>query len=273
MFVTRNDTSARGVLYPGRLPSFHRLPAEPSLAHAVRWFWIPEWDLQPGASSRQEVLPYPACNLVVEPHGVTFIGPPTRRSERVLEGRGWAVGALLQPVAARALHEELSSVRDAAIVLDAPELLEPVVAAMGDASADPADRRDRAARLMAAWIQDRVPAVSAAGKLAQRMGDVLLDPTVVRVDQLTERLGVSASTVRRTANEYFGLSPHSMIRRRRLQEGAEKLRADETLSVTDLANELGYADHAHFTNDFTSVLGVPPTQYRAILRRDMGDRE
>ena len=93
------DEQHRGILYPQRLPEFHRISPAPALADAVRWFWIPEWDLTDGTESRQEVLPFPACNVVVEPDGVTAVGPTTRAAERVLTGTGWAVGALLQPAA------------------------------------------------------------------------------------------------------------------------------------------------------------------------------
>ncbi len=67
----------RGVLYPAKLPSFHRQPADESLRALVRWFWIPRWDLAAGRVSRQELLPFPASNLVVEPGGVSLAGPTT----------------------------------------------------------------------------------------------------------------------------------------------------------------------------------------------------
>ncbi|MFC5337562.1 helix-turn-helix domain-containing protein [Leucobacter denitrificans] len=281
--MSQSESSARGILYPSRLPEFHRLQAPESLAHAVRWFWIPVWDLPHGVQSRQEILPFPACNLVVESAGgastgrVSFVGPPTRRSERVLEGQGWAVGALLRPAAAHALHAQLPSVRDTEVIVNAPDLLAKVVAAMDrnassglEDAGDPLNRagqRELAAAALGAWIHNRVPAASARSatdKLANRMSELLLDASITRVDQLADRLGTSARTVQRIADQYFGLPPLSMIRRRRLQESAERLSADANLSLADLAAELGYSDHAHFTNDFTAVLGLTPTQYRGI---------
>lgn len=53
-----------------------------------------------------------------------------------------------------------------------------------------------------------------------------------------------------------------MIRRRRLQEAAERLRENPTLPIAALAGELGYADHAHFANDFRALLGISPSEYR-----------
>src|SRR5690625_4663035 len=96
----------RGVLYPAHLPSFHREPAPEVLRGLIRWFWIPRWDLAPGQTSRQQLLPFPASNLVVEPCGVTVSGPSTGVSHRELRGRGWAVGALLRPAGIAALRHD-----------------------------------------------------------------------------------------------------------------------------------------------------------------------
>lgn len=279
------EQDQRGILYPQRLPEFHRLPPPPSLEHAVRWFWIPEWDLPEGAESRQEILPFPACNLVVEPDGITAVGPPTQRSERVLSGRGWAVGALLRPAATPALLAELaapagiwplertgaasiSQLRDAAAPLDAPVLHTAVSAAMSDSEASGEERRARALAACSSWLLERVP-VPAPGSdaaLANALADLLADPAITRVDQLPPLLHVSSRTLQRLADRCFGLSPHSMIRRRRLQEAAGRLREDPELLLSALASELGYSDHAHFTTDFRALLGVTPSEYRARTR-------
>jgi hypothetical protein len=115
----------------------------------VRWIWIPEWSLPPGRELRQEILPFPACNLVVEPDGITLVGPPTRRSERVLSGSGWAVGALLRPAAAPAMAPAaapaLADLRDSAAAIDEPALLREVAEAMADPQLAPDTRRDRPA--------------------------------------------------------------------------------------------------------------------------------
>ncbi|WP_338565665.1 DUF6597 domain-containing transcriptional factor, partial [Microbacterium paraoxydans] len=96
----------RGVLYPARLPSFHRLPPPAHAAALVSWFWIPEWSLPDGEVSRQEIVSYPAVNLVVASDGVSISGATTRVSTRALWGAGWAVGALLRPAAVPALTDD-----------------------------------------------------------------------------------------------------------------------------------------------------------------------
>ncbi|MBK0419431.1 helix-turn-helix transcriptional regulator [Leucobacter sp. CSA1] len=256
----------RGILYPGRLPEFHRIPAPPGLAHAVRWFWIPVWDLPDGEESRQTVLPFPACNLVVEPGGITAVGPPTRCSERILVGRGWAVGALLRPAAVPPLIPCPAELRDTAASIDDRALHAAVAGAMDDPSAPSPARRESAVAALGAWIQSRVPSPEdgSDAALANRLADLLADPTVLRVDQLAERAHLSVRSAQRLAERFFGLSPHAMIRRRRLQEAAERLREDPRATIAALAAELGYSDHPHFTTDFKAVLGVTPSAYRAL---------
>ena len=58
-----------------------------------------------------------------------------------------------------------------------------------------------------------------------------------------------------------------MIRRRRLQEAAQRLREQPDTELAALAAELGYADQAHLAGDFRTVLGLTPSGYRADLSR------
>ena len=83
-----------------------------AVAGLVRWFWIPEWQIAPGRSSRQHLIAFPACNLVVEPDMVGLAGPTTRSSYRDLTGTGWAVGALLRPAAVPSFAEDPEALRD-----------------------------------------------------------------------------------------------------------------------------------------------------------------
>ena len=278
--------SGRGVLYPARLPTFHRLPAPSAVGDWVRWFWIPEWDVAPGRVSRQHLVGFPAFNLVVEPSVVGLSGPTTRASHRDLTGRGWAVGALLRPAAVRGLLEclgepvpgDLSGWCDLYRPVAAPGLHRRVSGAMaapvgqlGDAAesdrdaTDPsAERRQRAVDEFTDWLVSELPSPDEEALLANRMFEVIdADSTVLRVEDVAAALAVSVRTVQRLARRYVGFTPAAMIRRRRLQEAAERLREHPDLDIAAVAAELGYSDHAHLSRDFRTVLGLPPSGYRS----------
>lgn len=250
----------RGILYPQRLPSFHRLPAPDSVAELVRWFWIPEWDLPAGRTIRQDLVAYPAANLVVEPGLVGFSGPTTRRSHRDLTGRGWAVGALLRPAAVPALVDDPTSTRDRYLRLDLPELQ----AAVGEAMRHPGpDRHERAVAAFATWLRASLPPPSAQARLANRLAELVEEHCdVLRTPDLASRLRLSPRSVQRLAKRYVGLPPAAMIRRRRLQEAAERIRTENAVDLAVIAADLGYVDQAHLTNDFRMVLGHTPSRYR-----------
>ena len=247
------------MLYPARLPTFHRVPAPERVGALVRWFWIPEWDIAPGRTSRQHLIGFPACNLVVEPAAVTLSGPTTRSSYRDLSGTGWAVGALLRPAAVPVLLGDPATLRDATRQVALPALADPVRRAMSGRG----DRHGRAVEAFAAWLVGAVGAPGEDALLANRMTDVIdTDESVRTVEDAAARLNVSPRTLQRLARRYVGVPPLAMIRRARLQRAAERLRVDPTVSLAELAADLGYTDQAHLANEFRTVLGLTPSGYR-----------
>jgi AraC-like DNA-binding protein len=267
---SRQEPQPRGILYPARLPTFDRLPAPPSVAELVRWFWIPEWQVQPGRSSRQHLISFPACNLVVQPDGVELAGPTTRSSYRDLTGTGWAVGALLRPAAVPHFLDDPGALRDAYEKVDFPDLHRVVCRAMTGAG----DRHRLAVDGFAAWLAGRVPPPDPEALLANTMAAVIdSEPEIRTLTQASERLNISARTLQRLASRYVGLTPSAMIRRRRLQEAAERLRTEPDTNLADVAADLGYSDHAHLANEFRSVLGLTLSGYRQQAAPDASARQ
>jgi AraC-like DNA-binding protein len=256
------NPETRGVLYPARLPAFRRIPPPDSVGWLVRWFWIPEWRIAPGRSSRQHLIAFPASNLVVEPDGVGFAGPTTRNSHRDLSGTGWAVGALLWPAAVPFFTDDPAALRDAYRQLELSALHTPVSDAMRS-SHDREQRHRLAVEAFTDWLTGLAPEPTSEALLANAMAALIdTDPTVLKVEDAAAHLHVSARTLQRLARRYVGLPPSTMIRRRRLQEAAERLRTEPDTSLAALAADLGYADHAHLANEFRTVLGFTPSTYR-----------
>lgn len=256
-----DPSDERGILYPAALPRFHRYPAPVDLSDRIRWLWNPVWDLPPGESSRQNLLPFPASNLVVDPTGVSLVGPTTGASHRELSGSGWAFGALLRPAGIAALHPDPRAIADSEVPFAAPALHRSVTTAMQDGGEE--HDRDRAAESFTAWLRENLAPPDEGGLLANAMEDLIAaDRSLVRVDEVAVRLRISVRGVQRIAQRYVGLPPLTIIRRYRLQEAVQRLREDPTLSIARVAAELGYADHAHLSTDFRRVLGFTPLSYR-----------
>lgn len=256
------EISERGVLYPRLLPPrFQRIPAVGSVGELVVWWWISEWDEPPGSTSRQELLPFPAFNLVVENDMVGISGPTTRASHRDLVGSGWAVATLLRPAAVPAFTSDPASLRDSYVTLSAPELHSQIAEAVAVRNFD-----DAVARL-SAWVTVRVGLVSDEARLANSLAEVAgTDSSVVSVSDLASALKVSMRTVHRLTEQYIGLTPHALIRRRRLQEAAEHIRADPSVSLSTVASAHGFSDQAHFAREFQRFLGQAPREYQRRFR-------
>lgn len=269
------ESSFKGILYPARLPTFHRFPAPASVADLVQWFWIPEWNIEPGRSSRQHVIAYPASNLVVQGDVVEFSGPTTRAAYRDLTGQGWAVGALLRPAAVPLFTDHPGALRDQEVGMALEGLQRAVSAAMTTPSVeithDGGTHRERAVEAFVAWLNSLEFVASEEALLANRMVDVITsEPDMILVEDVASRLAVSPRTLQRIAGKYVGLSPSALIRRRRLQDAAERTRSNPTADLAAIAVELGYADHAHLTNDFQKYLGFTPSGYRKAVGGNPG---
>ncbi len=275
--------TTRGHLTPGPQVTVARLPAPDDVAHLVRQLWIPEWDLPAGERVEQLVLGYPASNVVVEPDGVTLYGPTSRASTRVLEGRGWAVGALLRPAGVLLFTERPADLLDGSAPLSAPGLTAAVAEAMAadrvergspetdrteshSRDADPTGRHEWAAALLLDHVRVLAAAVPPAaardGAEANRMVDLVETDAGVRSPaDLARRLHVSERSLQRLAARFVGMPPQLLLRRRRLQEAAERMRADPAADLGALAAELGFADQSHLTREFRAVLGTTPRGY------------
>ncbi|MEP7334053.1 MAG: AraC family transcriptional regulator [Terracoccus sp.] len=268
----RDDVERAHLVDPtDRRYTIRRSSVSPDLASLARRFWIPVWAVPPGQSSPQSVLQYPVCLIVVSNTYARFYGVSSGLSRTVLEGRGWAVGLMLAPAAGYLLtaqpvrrmtdhHVDLSTV----IGLGGAELTLRVREVMDDDPNSPA-AQELAREAVEDALRPRLP-VDAEGELVNAVVELVeTSPDLVRVDDLCERFDISERTLQRLLHKRIGLSPKWLIRRRRLQEGADRLR-DSDADLSTVAAELGYADQAHFTRDFRMATGITPGRFAARFR-------
>jgi AraC-like DNA-binding protein len=85
------------------------------------------------------------------------------------------------------------------------------------------------------------------------------------VASLADRLGLSQRSVQEICHRGLGIHPKWLIRCFRLQDAALRLEAEANVSLSGLAQALGYFDQAHFTRDFKRATGVNPGHYRLCI--------
>ncbi|HET7802316.1 MAG TPA: helix-turn-helix domain-containing protein [Humibacillus xanthopallidus] len=271
---TRDDIERAHLVDPSdRTWSIARAEVTPDLAALARRFWIPVWEVPDGEIAPQKVLQYPVCLIVVSASYSRFYGVVSGLSQTVLSGRGWAVGLMFQPAAGHLLTQapvrrmtdrfvDLTTLDPRAI--DGAALTAVVREVM---SPDPGSAAAQAqARTAVEAELRRLLPVDDEGLLVNAIvEDVETSPDLLRVDELCNRFDVSERTLQRLLHKRIGLGPKWLIRRRRLQEAADRLR-DADAGLAGIAADLGYADQAHFTRDFRKATGLTPGEFAARFR-------
>lgn len=120
--------------------------------------------------------------------------------------------------------------------------------------------RDRTPALVPS-PRDRKRAVETAMWIADHSHESL------DLDTLAGRANLSAFHFLRVFSAVLGVTPHQYVVRSRLRHAAELL-ADEDLSITDIAYDIGFADISNFVRTFHRAAGVSPRQFRRAARGD-----
>lgn len=259
----------RGVLRPDLAASVLRLdrhqPSE-ALAPFVDYYWIPRWDLRGRPPHEQTVLPHPNVHLVFEASGAGIFGVDRRLFTRSLSGLGLAFGIRFTAGGFRPFWQApISQLTDRVVPaarLFGPRAEKTRQAIIGDGSCDVDDgvMIGYAEALLHSVLPEQDPLAGQAAALVSCITD---DPGLRRVDQLSGSSGLTVRTLQRLFADYVGVSPKWVMRRARLHEAAERADSGEPVDWAALASDLGYADQAHLTRDFTVTIGVPPARYAA----------
>jgi AraC-like DNA-binding protein len=227
------------------------------LADWVEHFWCESWQFQ--ETQIREVVPHPCVHLVLTSTGSRIVGVQSRRFARELSGERQIFGVRFRagaffPFCRRSLDSFANSLIPADGFFPDVGALEQDVLAM-------TDEHDRVAAV-SHYLRVRVPQPDAKSVLAVRaVSEIRSDRSMNRVQALAEKLGAGERSLQRLFQRYVGVSARWVIHRYRLFEALEQLAHDSDISLADLALELGYFDQAHFTNDFTRMVGHAPARY------------
>jgi AraC-like DNA-binding protein len=241
------------------------LPPE-DLAPFVDYCWVVRWDLCGQPPHEQAILPHPNVNLALEAGGPAVYGVDRSIFVRRLTGAGKALGVRFRPGGFHPFYRKsIDTLND--LVVPAREIFGPAADAACAAVLAP----DATDAVMVAAAEGLLRGFGAApdpvaGQVADMVARITADPALRRVTALAEVFGMPERRLQRQFAEYVGVSPKWVMRRARLLEAARRADAGDVVDWAALALDLGYADQAHLTRDFTATIGVPPTKYTAAAR-------
>ena len=137
--------------------------------------------------------------------------------------------------------------------------------------ADPLFVEESAVRLLSrvvasaarAWDLSRKTSESPQGELAEAAKTILAQDfrEPVGLDEVARRAGSSVFHLCRTFRRHTGSTLHGYRNQLRLRTALERVAASES-DLTDLALDLGYSSHSHFTSAFRKSFGMAPSAFR-----------
>ncbi len=92
------------------------------------------------------------------------------------------------------------------------------------------------------------------------------DP-MLSANRLAEIAGISEIYFRKIFTSLYGTSPAKYIRSIRIEK-AKNCLLDKGMSVTDVADAVGFSNLYHFSRTFKHVVGVSPTEYISRIHRE-----
>ncbi|MBQ9806424.1 MAG: helix-turn-helix transcriptional regulator [Clostridia bacterium] len=82
---------------------------------------------------------------------------------------------------------------------------------------------------------------------------------------LAQRCGISEVYFRKLFTQITGTSPITYLHKLRIAKAAELLQ-DGSLSLSEIATEVGYSDLYHFSAMFKKYMGMPPSKYARLFK-------
>ncbi|MFB5762119.1 helix-turn-helix domain-containing protein [Paenibacillus medicaginis] len=271
-----DGSSTRGIVHAaagqGKF-ALNRFAPGTMLEPFIEHYWTIHYHLPDGQRHTQTVLSFPNVHLAFEQDDegrrALLYGIPKRPFVRELHGAGWVLGIKFRAGGFFPFWQQ-----DVALLTGTTITASEVFGSRADEWRDTilnAGSDTAMAEQAELALSAKLPERDAQAELADRIvRDTMDDRSIIRVEQMSDRTGLSVRQLQRLFRKYVGVTPKWVIKRFRLQEAAKRLEWDESAQWVELAVQLGYFDQAHFIKDFKSVLGQSPAAYRKAsdIRRD-----
>lgn len=88
----------------------------------------------------------------------------------------------------------------------------------------------------------------------------------IGVKELADAASVSVSTLERLFKEHMHTTPRKFILQVKMSAACERL-LETNMLIKEIAEELGYEDHANFTRAFTKMMGMSPSTYQKFYKQ------
>ena len=264
----KEQVVSKGLLYQNASSNMfsieRRLPS-PDLALFVQHYWIARWDLRGRDPFTSETLPYPGINLVIENDEARVWGVFSSKSDKVLSGQGRGCAILFRPGGFYPFYKKsIAALTDNSAGLPdvfgprGPELINAVRASVGDNEIIDCFER---------FLRAEKPVADNHIILVNKIIDTVIhDRETTKVQQVCAQFALSERTLQDLFSNYVGIGLKWVIMRYRLQDATQRITDGDKIDWAELALNLGYADQAHFINDFRKVIGKVPTDYAKIER-------
>lgn len=231
--------------------------------------WLIRWSIPEGEVSPQRVLTYPTLNVVFMRHGATLHGPERKVVTQNLRGKDWVVGIKLRPAAT----PWLSTTNPADLMGSVEQIVNSphadIVQAMEQES-----NNEAIVAILHEWLKPFDEQVDDEGRTMNSVGDLIEQRTdITNAYDIANLIPLSKRSLERMVKRYTGMTLKWLIECRRMQHAATTIYAKPSTDLSQLASELGFADHAHFTRRYTEVIGETPSATRAaspLWKREAG---
>jgi AraC-like DNA-binding protein len=105
----------------------------------------------------------------------------------------------------------------------------------------------------------------AANKIGQAKVMIYDSFTTITPEEIASKLCLSYSSFRKTFKEYTGFSPARFINEVRMSK-AKELLTNTSMSIKEIAYNVGYNNHDYFFTAFRHTTGQTPAEYRAMTQ-------